>query len=257
MNAARRRASTFALILAGAAVPLAPGCGDENTASQGAGGGTPTGSGGAPTGSGGSGGSGGEAPCSTRITYGDTWMHGADHPDPFDDTVGPVTWDGTCTDDGPNSFAVLSNGWKPYFEGNSACVIAIDTTCPGAPACTTRISYGPSWIPAPNHPAYYDDVVGRVFWDRACANEGADSFASLSNGWVPHFAGLNACALSFKYEGCGGLYQNPVVPGGCADPGVIFDGNQYVAACTSGEGLGGPLCRFFWRSPTPSGGPRG
>jgi len=242
----RRHASLFALVLVGAAASLAYGCGDENTASPGATDGAPTGSPGAssgtPTGSGGAGGDGGaggggeggEGPCATRITYGDAWIHGASHPDPFDDTEGLVTWDGTCTDDGPNSFAVLSNGWKPYFEGNSACVLATDTTCPGAPACTTRITYGPAWIPAPNHPELYDDVAGRVFWDRVCTNEGSDSFASLSNGWAPHFTGSNACALSFDYEGCGGLYQNPIVSGGCADPGVLFDGDHYLAACTSG-----------------------
>jgi GH43 family beta-xylosidase len=186
-------------------------------------------------GAGGSAGSsaGGSGPCTTRISYGDTWIHPASHPDAFDDVAGSVSWDGACTDDGQNSTATLSNGWKPYFSGHSACVMALDTTCPGAPACTTRISYGKNWLPAPNHPAHYDDVPGRVYWDRACVTQGATSYATLSNGWAPHFNGT--CAMSFRYEGCGGLYQNPVVPGGCADPGVIRDGKQYIVACTSGN----------------------
>jgi beta-xylosidase len=168
------------------------------------------------------------------VSYGDRWIRPANHPDAFDDVAGPVTWDGVCTNDGANSYAVLSNGWKPYFEGHSACVLALDTTCPGVSACTTRVSYGPAWLPAPNHPAHYDDVPGRVYWDRACVNDGNQSYATISNGWAPHFNGTNACALSFRYENCGGLYQNPVLPGGCADPGVLRDGNQYVLVCTSG-----------------------
>ncbi|MFT3772914.1 MAG: glycoside hydrolase family 43 protein [Minicystis sp.] len=183
---------------------------------------------------GGATGSGGSTPCTTRIAYGDAWIHPANHPDPFDDVTGPVTWDGTCSDDGPNSFATLSNGWKPYFAGHGACLMAIDTTCPEAPACTTRITYGPAWIPAPNHPAQYDDVPGRVFWDRACVNQNGGSFATLSNGWAPHFNGKDACSLSFEYRGCGGLYPNPVLPQGCADPGVLRDGDHYVVVCTSG-----------------------
>ena len=65
-------------------------------------------------------------PCSTRITYGSAWIHGANHPAPSDDAGGVVTWDGACVDDGANSYALLSNGWKPYFSGNGACVIALD-----------------------------------------------------------------------------------------------------------------------------------
>ena len=41
--------------------------------------------------------------------------------------------------------------------------------------------------------------------------------------------------MSFRYEGCGGLYENAVIPSGCADPGVLRDGKQYVVACTSGN----------------------
>ena len=177
---------------------------------------------------------GGSLACATRITYGDAWIGPANHPNPFDDVSGPVTWDGTCTNEGSNSYAVLSNGWKPYFTGLRACVMALDTNCAGAPACSTRVSYGPAWSPPANHPASYDDVAGRVFWDRACTNQGAGSFTTLSNGWSPHFTGTNACAMSFRYSGCGGLYQNPVLSAGCADPGVIYDGGQHIAAYTSG-----------------------
>ena len=180
-------------------------------------------------------GSGGAPPCTTRVSYGDAWIHPAGHPDLFDDVTGPLTWDGTCTDDGGNSFAVLSNGWKPYFTGPAACLLALDTTCPGAPACTTRITYGAAWLPPANHPATYDDVPGRVWWDRTCTTQGSDSAAVLSNGWAPHFTGAGACALSFDYQGCGGLYQNAVIPEGCADPGVLRDGSTYLVACTSGD----------------------
>jgi GH43 family beta-xylosidase len=180
-------------------------------------------------------GSGGAGPCTTRITYGDAWIHPPSHPSQEDDVTGPVTWDGSCTDDGANSYATLSNGWQPYFNGHGGCVIALDTTCPGAPACTTRITYGAAWIPAPNHPSSYDDVPGRVYWDRSCTDQGGGSFAVLSNGWAPHFTGAGACEMSFSYTDCGGLYQNAVIPSGCADPGVLRDGGRYVVACTSGD----------------------
>ncbi|MCY0996923.1 glycoside hydrolase family 43 protein [Myxococcus sp. MISCRS1] len=172
--------------------------------------------------------------CSTRITYGDRWIHPANHPNQYDVASDLVTWDGACINEGSNSYALLSNGWKPYFTGNNACVLALDTDCPGASACATRVTYGPAWIHPANHPAQHDDTGGRVFWDRACVNASPNSYAVLSNGWGPYFTGTNACGMSFRYTGCGGLYQNPVVPTDCADPGVIHDGTRYVAACTSG-----------------------
>jgi GH43 family beta-xylosidase len=171
--------------------------------------------------------------CDTKITYGDTWIRPSTHPEQFDIASGTVTWDGTCYSDGINSYAVLSNGWRPYFTGLNSCVMAFDSTCATAPTCSTRVTYGASWI-HPSHPAMYDDAGGRVFWDRACVNEGTNSYATLSNGWKPYFTGLNACAMSFRYTDCGGLYKNPVFPNDCADPGVIHDGTQYVATCTSG-----------------------
>lgn len=179
-------------------------------------------------------------PCTTRVTYGSAWIHGTNHPASFDDAAGKLTWDGTCTDDGANSYAVLSNGWKPYFQGNGACIMALDyaASC-GVPAtCTTRITYGSAWLPPPNHPASYDDVQGRVFSDGVChpSGSGADCDANLSNGWQPTFSGSGTCRLSFMYTQCGGLYANPVIPVDCPDPGVLNDGaGGYVLSCTSGD----------------------
>ncbi len=209
-----------------------PGSGGSDSGSDAAAAGTGGSGGTAGTSAGGAGGS---TPCTTRVSYGDAWIHPANHSNAFDDVSGSVSWDGACADDAQNSSATLSNGWNPYFNGNSACLMALDTTCAGAPACSTRITYGSAWIPAANHPASYDDVPGRVFWDRTCTSSGGSSQATLSNGWAPHFNGSDACALSFRYTNCGGLYANPVIGGGCADPGVLRDGKQYVVTCTSGN----------------------
>lgn len=177
-------------------------------------------------------------PCRTRITYGTAWVHGADHPAWFDDADGVVTWDGACIDEGPSSYAKLSNGWKPYFSGHGACVIALDRSgaCKPAPKakCTTRVTYGGAWSHGPDHPAQFDEVEGPVGWGGGCANTGAQSTATLTNGWTPYFAGANACSMSFLYEQCGGLYANAVVATDCPDPGVVKDGSRYVMACTGG-----------------------
>ena len=178
------------------------------------------------------------APCTTRITYGSSWIHGASHPAAFDDAAGIVTWDGTCTDDGANSYALLSNGFKPYFSGNGACVVALDSSasCVGAAAsCTTRVTYGAGWLAPASHPNRYDDLAGRVFGDDTCIDSGGDSYANLSNGYAPHFTGNGACALAYRYSQCGGLYANPVIPVDCPDPGVVYEQGHYVLACTSGN----------------------
>ncbi len=179
----------------------------------------------------------GASSCTTRITYGNAWIAPASHPNTYDIVSGSVTWDGVCTIDGANSYATLSNGWKPYFNGHGGCVMALDQTgCAGAPTtCATRISYGPAWSAPAGHTNRYDDVAGRVTWDRACATSGAQSTATLSNGWTPTFTGAAACDLSLDYTQCGGLYVNSVLPSGCADPGVLHDGNRYLVACTSGD----------------------
>lgn len=185
-------------------------------------------------------------PCVTRITYGAAWFHPANHPEDFDEVSGVVTWDGSCTVDGNgNAKATLSNGWQPVFSGRSGCVIALDQrgACPSPlPAtCTTRISYGASWLRAPNHPDDFDDVGAPVTWDGVCRASGSSSVAQLSNGWTPTFSGASACELSLRYESCGGLYANPVVDTDCPDPGVLKVGGTYFAACTGGGASKYPL----------------
>lgn len=172
--------------------------------------------------------------CSTTITYGLSWIHPDGHTGQTDTADGVVTWDGTCVPSGANSYAVLSNGWRPYFSGHT-CELALDHPgCHVTSGCTTRIGYGSAWIAAANHPDPYDDVTGRVFWDGDCAASGGNSVATLSNGWAPHFTGANSCGLALRWEGCGGLYGNAVLPNGCADPGVTKVGDHYVMTCTSG-----------------------
>jgi arabinan endo-1,5-alpha-L-arabinosidase len=177
-------------------------------------------------------------PCTTRITYGSAWIHGPDHPADHDDASGVVTWDGVCVDEGSNSYAVLSNGWRPYFTGRSACVIALDRrgACDPAPGgCATRITYGARWLHPDAHPAQHDDLAGVISWDGQCEAAGADSRTTLSNGWSPHFSGASGCALSLRYEQCGGLFANPVIDVDCPDPGVTRDGARYLLTCTSGN----------------------
>lgn len=207
-------------------------------ASGGSAGGSRGGSGGG-AGAPGGGGAGGAAPCATRITYGSTWIKPPNHPANHDDVAGEVTWDGSCALDGSgNAYATLSNGWKPFFQGRT-CILALDSTssCPNTPAtCETRVHYGPSWLPAPNHPSFHDDVTGVLTWDGTCSSAGGESMATLSNGWTPHFSG-NACDLSFRYRSCHGLFENPVVPVDCPDPGVTKVGSTYFMTCTPGPGF--------------------
>ncbi|HEY3448545.1 MAG TPA: glycoside hydrolase family 43 protein [Myxococcales bacterium] len=178
-------------------------------------------------------------PCLTRVTYGAAWFKPSGHPDDFDDAQGVVTWDGSCAQDAAgNSFATLSNGWKPFFQGRSGCVLALDQrgSCPApAPACSTRIGYGDTWLPAPGHPDYFDDVAGRVTWDGVCRASAGNSVAQLSNGWGPTFSGSGACEVALRYTQCGGLYANPVVDVDCPDPGVMLAAGEYYLACTSGS----------------------
>lgn len=180
-------------------------------------------------------------PCTTRITYGDRWIHGDDHPAQDDVVDGLVTWDGVCTDDAHgNSYATLSNGWTPYFQGPSACVVALDASSgcsPVAERCGTLVSYGPDWIAAEGHPERSDAVDGRLFPASACVDRGGGQRSQrLSNGWEPWFQG--DCQLSFRHDQCGGLYLNPVIPVDCPDPGVLAVDGGYVLACT-GWGSGG------------------
>lgn len=216
---------------AGGAAGSAGAAGAGGSASGGADAGNAGGAGGS------TGGSGGAAPCATRITYGSTWLKPPSHPAQHDDAGGLVTWDGSCQVDGSgNAFATLSNGWKPFFQSKS-CIIALDYSgaCSGvAASCETRVQYGPKWLPAPNHPAPYDDVAGVLTWNGICSASGGDSSATLSNGWAPHFSGSGACDLSFRHTQCGGLYENPVVGSDCPDPGVMKDGDTFYMTCTPG-----------------------
>jgi GH43 family beta-xylosidase len=175
--------------------------------------------------------------CTTHLTYGDSWIHDAQHPAQDDVVPGAVTWDGSCVDDGTNSYAMLSDGTKRSFTGHGACKLALDydDACGMTTTCTTRVTYGTGWMHPANHAAQYDDPHGRVFWDGGCANNGANSFGTLSNGWAPYFSGSNACEMSFRWTNCGGLYVNPVLTHGCADPGVVRDGDHYIMSCTSGN----------------------
>lgn len=178
------------------------------------------------------------APCMTRVSYGASWIGPADHPG-FDDVAGEVTWDGVCGFDGTNSFAELSNGWRPFFRGRSACIVGIDQSgaCESTPpACRTRVTYGDAWLHGDGHPAQFDEVGGVVTWEGTCRRSGSQSFARLSNGWEPHFSGTNACDVWLRHEQCGGLYANPVLPQDCPDPGVVKDGERYVMVCTGGGG---------------------
>ncbi|MBK7863055.1 MAG: family 43 glycosylhydrolase [Archangiaceae bacterium] len=179
--------------------------------------------------------------CTTRITYGTSWLKPAGHTTDFDDAPGLVTWDGTFTVDGNgNSVATLSNGWKPTFTGRAGAVISLDSSCdPGV--CRSRIGYGTNWLAPANHPARFDDVDGVLASDGFCRNTGAQSYVTLTPGWQPHFTGTNACEYSLRYQQCGALFANSVLDVSCPDPGVMRDvDGGYVMVCTSG-GPGYPI----------------
>lgn len=63
--------------------------------------------------------------CQTRITYGSKWKSPPNRTNAYDDVNSAISWDGTCTTSGNESFATLSNGWKPYFTGKQSCDISI------------------------------------------------------------------------------------------------------------------------------------
>ncbi|MBQ9816089.1 MAG: family 43 glycosylhydrolase [Proteobacteria bacterium] len=163
-------------------------------------------------------------PCHTRIEYGSTWNHGPNHPSNVDEVDGKVTWDGNCQEEGGNSYATLSNGWKPYFKGYS-CLISLNYTgnCGEDNVCRTRVKYNSNWKPAPGNTNYYDDVKGVVTWSGLCSGD----HVTLSNGWTPYFSG--ACKMALRYTQCGPLFLNPVIPSDFPDPGAILvDGTYYV-----------------------------
>ncbi|MBQ9242031.1 MAG: family 43 glycosylhydrolase [Proteobacteria bacterium] len=176
------------------------------------------------------------APCKTRIEYGSEWIHGENHPSNVDNTDGKVTWDGTCINDGSNSYAILSNGWKPYFEGNDRCIISLDYSgdCPDIDnICRTRVTYSNNWKPGPGHEnKYYDEVEGVITWNGVCYSD----HAVLSNGWAPYFNGQ--CGVSVRYTQCGPMFTNPVIGADAPDPGALLDNGTYYIVHTSGNTSG-------------------
>lgn len=134
-----------------------------------------------------------------------------------------------------NSYAELSNGWKPYFTGRNSCVIAFDLegSCGTQPPCSTRVSYGAAWLHPDGHSDAFDDIPGVITSNGVCRADQDDSYVVLSNGWQPHFEGKDSCELSLRYSQCNGLFANPVVNTDCPDPSVIRDGDLYVMACTA------------------------
>lgn len=178
----------------------------------------------------------GVSDCTTRISYGSAWIRPASHPDTWDQVSGSVTWDGNCQlDASGNSFAELSNGWRPFFTGRNSCVIAFDVqgSCAQASGCSTRVAYGSSWLHPDGHTDPFDDVAGVVTSNVQCKEDGDNSFVVLSNGWQPHFMGRESCSVSFRYNQCRGLFDNPVVDTHCPDASVYQDGDRYVMSCTS------------------------
>jgi hypothetical protein len=144
----------------------------------------------------------------TRITYGPAWIQPDGHTTNWDEVSAVVTWDGACElDSAGNSAATLSNGWKPFFQGKTACTIALDVrgSCKPNDGCATRVSYGSTWDAPADHPNHYDDVDGRVTSDGVCMTSDQSSYVTLSNGWEPHFRGANSCELALRYTQCGGL----------------------------------------------------
>jgi len=64
----------------------------------------------------------------------------------------------------------------------------------------TKIIYGSSWLPPPNHPDFFDIVEGQYITQTSgCVNNSGQSYCVLSNGWAPHFAGGDSCSVSFVY----------------------------------------------------------
>ncbi len=174
--------------------------------------------------------------CRTSIEYSNDWITGdTSRTNNIDIVDGYVSWDGNCGFDGTNSYATLTNGWKPYFSGRSSCLMTFnyEGNCPNVPnSCHTRIYYGSNWIAAPGNTNYYDNVAGVVTWNGVCSTD----HATLSNGWTPYFNGT--CNIAIRYEQCGEFFANPVIASDAPDPGVIRVGNKYYQVNTGGDGNG-------------------
>lgn len=142
--------------------------------------------------------------CRTRVAFGKTWVQPAEQPNAYAFFDGVITWTGRCDNSGSTSYAMLSNGVKVTFAGNTACEIEIDYTeaCEQPTECTTRVFYAPAWVRPANHPLQHDDATTRVMWDRKCTASGTSSVATLSNGWRPVFSGTNSCGMALRYLSC-------------------------------------------------------
>ena len=68
--------------------------------------------------------------------------------------------------------------------------------------CSTRVTYGPAWFHPENHPENFDVTAGYVTWDGVCNNDGTNSYAVLSNDWMPFFMGIGTCSIVFEYTYC-------------------------------------------------------
>ena len=174
--------------------------------------------------------------CRTSIEYSNDWITGdTSRTNNIDIVDGYVSWDGNCGFDGTNSYATLTNGWKPYFSGRSSCLMTFnyEGNCPNVPnSCHTRIYYGSNWLAAPGNTNYYDNVAGVVTWNGVCSTD----HATLSNGWTPYFDGT--CNIAIRYEQCGEFFANPVIASDAPDPGVMRVGNKYYQVNTGGDGNG-------------------
>jgi GH43 family beta-xylosidase len=72
----------------------------------------------------------------------------------------------------------------------------------GAPTpCTTRVTYGAAWIRPAGRATDHDIVDGLVTWDGVCHFDGSSSYAELSNGWQPFFAGRSTCVIGLDVAG--------------------------------------------------------
>ena len=111
-----------------------------------------------------------DAACATKVSYSTAWIAPANHPGHSDIADGNVTWDGTCIDDGNNSYAVLSNGWKPYLpaprRARSRSIRRLAAVrCPLHDAIHVRQRLAAS----DQSPDAVRRVAGRAFWDGAAA----------------------------------------------------------------------------------------
>lgn len=118
------------------------------------------------------------------------------------DDEGPNTTTSSSADGGGMS-ATIGSGGANASQGNGGS--GGSTPVP----CTTRITYGSRWVRPADHPSDVDVVDGLVTWDGLCALDGANAYATLSNGWKPYFTGHDGCIVALDHEGDCGLPPAP------------------------------------------------